>query len=67
MPDKIRTLNDNFSNLKVRNSPKGGRLEDDSDIDGPADSSPIPQIYTNSNNQFKNIQNLNASKGARRF
>ena len=68
----MRTLNDNFSNLKVKvSSPKGGRLrpekEDELDIDGPTDSSPIPSVYTNSNNQFKNIQNLNASNGANRF
>ena len=72
-PEQIRNLNENFSNLKVRvASPKGGRLSkpkqvDDLDIDGPSDSSPRPQVYTNSNNQFKNIKNLNASKGAKRF
>ena len=47
-PEQIRNLNENFSNLKVRvASPKGGRLsgsnkDDDLDVDGPDDFSPIP-------------------------
>ena len=52
-------------------SPKGGKIksnqDDNLDIDGPADSSPRPRVYANSNNKFKNIKELNASKGAKRF